>query len=354
MITDIFSRRYSKYKIRDQYYEEDRRFLNQASTILLSGRFWDGSITEKITDHAESSFKQAHDTLSLELGQEFLSDRWLFHTTEFNGKKITNSYKNSYATICKNFLVKIPSDMLLGDAWVKDRISLIEIAFALREKQLALADIELPQKIRDAERSEAIRPRSSLPRVPGSRVDAIKAMHQRRRDVFAELVSELNERMRLALYKLTYNNGLIQISDDELTATEIEKPFWSLISRSPWENVDIQMKEAIDCRDTGDRMAAFHAVSALESCIKIISQSKGWTTGKEKGAANFVDNLVSKKNGAFISVWESEVLKSLFSNVRNPFAHGAGSSEMPTLTAEQTNWTIETAMTWVKSLIRRL
>ncbi|SBV32226.1 conserved protein of unknown function [uncultured Sphingopyxis sp.] len=354
MITDVFPRRYSKTKIRDQYYEEDRRFLNQASTIMLSGRLWDGGITEKVTDHAENSFKQAHDTLALELGVEFLSDRWIFRTTEYNGNKTTQSYKNSYATICKNFLIKAPSDLSLGDAWVKDRIGLIEIAFSLREKQLALADIELPQKIRDAERAATMMPSPRVIRVPGNRVEAIKTMHQRRREVFSELVIELNERMKLALYKLTYNNGLIQISDDELTSSEIEEPFWPLISQSPWENVDIQMKEAIDCRDTGDRMAAFHAVSALESCIKIISQSKGWSTGKEKGAANFVDNLVSKNNGGFISVWESEVLKSLFSNVRNPFAHGAGSSEMPTLTVEQTNWTIETAMTWIKSLIRRL
>jgi len=78
-----------------------------------------------------------------------------------------------------------------------------------------------------------------------------------------------------------------------------------------------------------------------------------WTTGNEKGAAYYVSNLVSQKNGRFIEVWESDMLTKMFSDVRNPFAHGPGQSLMPTLSPEQTNWTIETAMTWIKSLVRR-
>jgi hypothetical protein len=101
-------------------------------------------------------------------------------------------------------------------------------------------------------------------------------------------------------------------------------------------------------------MAAFHAVCALESCIKIVSDMKGWTKGTEKGASNYVDNLVSQKNGRFLEVWEGELLTRMFGDVRNPFAHGPGQSAMPALTANQTNWTIETAMTWIKSIIRRL
>src|SRR5688500_15866224 len=78
-----------------------------------------------------------------------------------------------------------------------------------------------------------------------------------------------------------------------------------------------------------------------------------WTTGNEKGAAYYVSNLVSQKNGRFIEVWESDMLTKMFSDVRNPFAHGPGQSLKPTLSPEQTNWTIETAMTWIKSLVRR-
>jgi hypothetical protein len=113
------------------------------------------------------------------------------------------------------------------------------------------------------------------------------------------------------------------------------------------------MKEALDLRDTDGRDPAFYAARALESTIKIISDSKGWTHGKERGAHNYIDNLTSKAN-SFITPWESDSLKNFFTHVRNPFGHGAGSAEMPVLTRPQTEWAIEFSMIWIRNLIRRL
>jgi hypothetical protein len=72
------------------------------------------------------------------------------------------------------------------------------------------------------------------------------------------------------------------------------------VSDSPWENVDVDMKEAIDRRDNGDRDPAFYAARALESTIKIISDTKGWIHGGEKGAHNYIDNLASKRAGRLL------------------------------------------------------
>ena len=113
------------------------------------------------------------------------------------------------------------------------------------------------------------------------------------------------------------------------------------------------MKEALDLRDSDGRDPAFYAARALESTIKIISDRKGWTHGKEKGAHNYIDNLASKAN-AFIAPWEGASLKEFFTHVRNPFGHGAGSAQMPALSRPQTEWAIEFSMSWVKNLIRRL
>ena len=65
-------------------------------------------------------------------------------------------------------------------------------------------------------------------------------------------------------------------------------------------NVDHDMKEALDLRGSDGRDPAFYAARALESTIKIISDQKNWTHGKENGAHNYIDNLATKTN-AFIT-----------------------------------------------------
>ena len=109
------------------------------------------------------------------------------------------------------------------------------------------------------------------------------------------------------------------------------------------------MKEALDRRDNSGRDPSFYAAKALESAVKIISDEKGWTTGNERGAVNYLDNLLAKKNGQFINHWEHEILKNFFSNVRNPIGHGPGTGKMPTLSAPQTDWAIEFCMIWIKT-----
>jgi hypothetical protein len=47
-------------------------------------------------------------------------------------------------------------------------------------------------------------------------------------------------------------------------------------------------------------------------------------------------------------------MKAFFSAVRNPFGHGAGSEEMPKLSRQQTDWAIESCMSWVKTLVKRM
>jgi hypothetical protein len=353
VITDIFARRYANVQLRERYFEEDRRLMNQVAVMIMNP-LWDGQQGNDVSANSEANLKAIHDLLALELGYECLSDRWWFHTYKFNGNEHTQSHAYSYSDICKNFLTKIPGDVSKGDSWIKDRLSLVELAFARRAQQIAAANRDLPAAIAKAQLAEKVVPQRMTMRVPGSRVDGLRAINTRTNEAFDELVRDLNERLRLALYKLAYHNGLIQLYEDEAVNAEVARPFWTLVSAPAWQNVDIQMKEAIDRRDNGDRMAAFHAVCALESCIKIVSDMKGWTKGTEKGASNYVDNLVSQKNGRFLEVWEGELLTRMFGDVRNPFAHGPGQSAMPALTANQTNWTIETAMTWIKSIIRRL
>lgn len=346
MITDVFFRRYQNVKIREQYFAEDRILCNQLWAMMSSGYFWDSR-------EDEMNFKSIHNVLALELGVEYLSDRYFFSTYELNGSKNTHTFENSYAKICKNFLTKHPDDVTTGDKWMKERLSLAELAFARREQQIMAYNQSLLTSITNAE----INDKRLLARKTGATVSQVEITRKHNchiNELFKNLVNEFNERLRLAHYRLNYHNGLIQLADDAFIHGKIANPFWTLVGKPPWENVDLQMKEAIDGRDTGDRMAAFHAACALESCIKIISNTKNWTTGEERGAASFIHNLTNKSNGRFLDVWECELLIKLFSDVRNPFAHGSGQSSAPNFSAAQTNWAIDTSMSWIKSLIMRM
>ena len=152
---------------------------------------------------------------------------------------------------------------------------------------------------------------------------------------------------------LSYHNGFLQITTDALTNTEIEKPFWALLDSPKWKSVDIDMKEALDLRDNKGRDPAWYAARALETALKIMSGDIGCTTGKERSAFNFIDNILSARSGRFISTWEGDILKAFFTHVRNPLGHGPGDSPMPELSDEQTDWAIEFSMSWIRNLIRR-
>ncbi len=170
---------------------------------------------------------------------------------------------------------------------------------------------------------------------------------------FVKSVNELNDRFKEAKMPFAYHNGYVQLVEDELTDKEIEKPFWNLVSEKKWGNVDYEMKEALDRRDADKEDAVTYALKALESTIKIISDEHGWTTGQERGASNYIDNLVSIKNGRYIELWEADAMRKLFTSLRNPRSHGSGSGERPESLIQQRIWAIESSMSWIKSLIKR-
>jgi hypothetical protein len=243
---------------------------------------------------------------------------------------------------------------------MKERISFVELAFRLREEELTALNLELTETIEAAKRKEALYQMRGRPIIPGtladgrSLIEGIRARNASLHAAFKASVDKLNERLKRAGTPLNYHNGFIQVATDPLVEEQIERAFWDIVADPLWKNVDIDMKEALDRRDANDRDPVFYAARALESTIKIISDQKGWTHGGEKGAHSYIDNLGSKKNGAFIMGWERDALKSFFAAVRNPLGHGPGSAEIPQLTLEQTNWAIETCMSWIKSLVQRM
>jgi hypothetical protein len=346
MLTDIFADRYSNRVIWPAYTETEAKLLMQCYLLVEDiVPYWDGS--GKVVEGAKKSWKSIHDRLARELGLSELSPL-SYGYTAMNNQYVSGVW--NFDHVCKTFMIE-PFAGGSADRFVKERLSFVELAFRLRGEELDKTNAERGAKTAAAKLQDALRSHRAG---YGSNVDHLDAYYESVNAKFRASVTEFNERLRRAGAKLNYHNGFVQIASDELVEAQIEKPFWALVADPIWKNVDTDMKEAVDRRDSKGRDPAWYAARALESVIKIISDQKGSTHGGEKGAHNYIDNLRSKKNGSFINEWEEKALKEFFTSVRNPFGHGPGSAEMPELTPTQTDLALETCMSWTKALIERM
>jgi hypothetical protein len=352
MLTDIFAYRYLKYPVWSQYTEAERKMLNQTAALAKEIYPVFDSAGKKV-EVTDAKWKDVHNRLAREVGVNELSPRYYsFVSKGPMGQDWHQSGYWTYDYVCEQFVNAMPSVGISNfDAYIKERLSLIELVMRLRHEEVAKANENLPQDLLAAK----LRPsgRNGL-RIPGNPEDGVRAQYAYMNQTFQRQVDELNERFRRAGAPLTFHNGFIQVATDEVIEREIASPFWRLVAPPMWKNVSIDMAEALDRRDSNDKDPALFAGKALESAIKIVSDTKGWTRGKENGASQYIDNLVSKDNGAFLAVWEGEMLRDYFRKVRNTVGHGPGLEPMPALSSIQTDWAIETAMSWVRTLIRRM
>lgn len=355
MLTDIFAYRYADQPIWSTYTEIEQRLLNQAFGIVADALPYYTS-EGKVNEKNKEKWKLLHDRLSRELGIDELSQKYYSYTQKNAlGQDWPVSGCFSWDHVCGQFVNAKYAGQCDADRFIKERISFVELALRLRGEEVALVNAQLGDAVIKAEFRDAT-PRTGHMgiRLPGSAVDGVKALNATMNTVFQGHVDELNERFRRAKAPLTYHNGFIQFAMDQQIESQIAKPFWDLVADPLWKNVDIDMKEALDRRDSNDKDPAIFAAKALESAIKIVSDTKRWTRSTENGAAHYVDNLVSKANGGYLTTWEGDMLKDYFKKVRNSLGHGPGSEPMPELSLPQTDWAIETAMSWVRTLVRRM
>lgn len=352
MLTDIFAFRYIDTPIWSKYTELERRLLNQAFGIVKDALPYYNPEGKEIEAN-KTKWKTIHDRIARELGVNELSQRYYSYTQKnYLGNDVPVSGFFSWDHICGQFVNATFRGQYDPDRFIKERLSFVELALRVRGDEILQANAKLPERIAEA----AMRDKEPVRgiQIPGLAVDSIKAWNATLNSNYESQIEELNERFRRANAPLTYHNGFIQLALDETIEENIAKPFWSLVADPILKNVDIDMKESIDRRDSNDKDAVFFAAKALESAIKIVSDTKGWSRGTEKGAAQYIDNLISKANGGYLAVWEGEMLKDYFRKIRNTVGHGPGLEPMPVLTLEQTDWAIETAMSWVRTLVRRM
>jgi hypothetical protein len=302
MLTDIFVHRYKHNQLWSTFTSTEQALLVQMYRIFSE------QICPYKSDAKEAGkalWSNVQSRISMELGRVSLSPMTYNFMGEWYGKP--HHYHGSWEIdhVCETWFLQTFDGSIQADQFAKERISFIELGFRIREVQINVENVNLPAAIKAADAPD---PLGRL-RIPGKYSDYVKEQNALINRIFKSGVEELNARFRQADCNLNYHNGFIQLTQDNVVDQQIETPFWNLVSDTKWKNVDTDMKEAFDRRDTGVRDPAFHALRALESTIKIISDDKKWSHGKEKGAHNFVDNLTSNN---FLAHWEATAVKHVF------------------------------------------
>ena len=258
------------------YTQTESRLLVQAFGLveeIIPFRGRDGSEAYG----ASERWMRIHNALSRELGVHELSarsDGW--------------GHRVPIDMVCKTFVTDSFPRAANADQLMKERLSFIELAFRARENELIESAAGLPRRIqeariRQAERRAQLKKLGGLARVDQDDVAArLTAELEEERSQFRERVDELNERFRQAGSRLNYHNGFIQLGEDPLVHREIEQSFWRLVAEPKWKNIDTDMKEALDLRDSNGRDPAFYAARALESAIKVISEQKAGRPGRRE------------------------------------------------------------------------
>jgi hypothetical protein len=355
MLTDVFFRRYEKRQLFDAVGQKEHALFVQAYRIVNEQIWKYYGYEKKVDERVKAIWTGLHDRLTMEIGIKELSPKYYSYQTEWMGKPYTNSGWNAMNSVVETWLTLKFSDGLDPDVFVKRRLSFVELAFREREGQVAQINANLPLAKQQAAWQDAQSRRMVIPGATAQTgPERAQAENDRINAEFFGHVNELNERFKQAGMPLHYHNGYIQITQDAQVQKLVEQPFWDLVKAPKWANVSTDMAEAIDRRDGAQRDPSFYAAKALESTIKIISNEKKWSTGNEKGVADFLNHLEAKANGPFVEPWERQLIQKFFSDVRNDLGHGPGSAQMPNLTPQQVDYTIEFCMSWVKSLINRL
>ncbi len=286
--------------------------------------FYDNFMHETVPEDVVAFFKISahiifHDLIPLMYkSDEIFKKTFNAFTRELGVTNIAEG--RTYQDICINYLLTSynvwgadynPSD------YIKKRISLIELIFSSVEEELEIK----------------------------SKQDSL--------NTFNHCIEELNQRLREARLFFYYQNKSIDTYNDKLSQKNIYEPFWEILKNEKYQIIDSDIRKAFERFNSNQPDAAFYAMKALESCVKIISDELGLSTGNEKGATNYIDNLLSKKN-KIIDPWEAESLKLLFREIRNPLGHGSGNEKPIELKFYQMKCVIDISIVWIKSLIIRL
>ena len=210
MLTDIFADRYLKRPIWEQYTEVEGKLLTQCFKIVAEQIFpyW---INGKESATAKEKWTSLHNRLSMELGIDELGPQCYSYKATLMGNQHTQVRFWTMDQVCKDFVCAPYNGNVSPDRFIKERLSLVELAFRLREEELQKLTDELPAKLARARvLDKQLKQLKQGLRLPGNQADGLKAFNESLNASFRSSVVELNERFRRAGVSLNYHNGFIR------------------------------------------------------------------------------------------------------------------------------------------------
>lgn len=298
MLTDIFVDRYDGRLLWDEFGRKQQKLLLQSFRLLKEqiAPFYDSD--GNISKYGKDFWTDLHNRISTELGVKSLSPLAFPYATKFQGTETSHTVLKPIITVCEEWMLQVPGQRQDIDEFMKERLSLVEVAFRKKEEEIKQENDTLSDRIAAAR----MRPqRVGSIRLPGDIGEGMKAQNRRINARFHSAATEFNTRLQQSGSKLHYHNGFVQLSSDELVQKTVEGPFWQLVADPVWKNVDLDMKEAFDRRDNEGRDPAFYAARALESTLKIISEKKGGPTAEKKVLQTLLTTF-QKKTRALLSL----------------------------------------------------
>lgn len=98
----------------------------------------------------------------MELGVDELAPKYYSYQTTIMGKPYTHSGFWTLDKVCKCFVCGKFTGAVSPDRFMKERISFVELAFRLRERELAVLNLELPKNIEKAKLQDHMVPARGL------------------------------------------------------------------------------------------------------------------------------------------------------------------------------------------------
>ncbi|MDP2734243.1 MAG: hypothetical protein Q8O63_14250, partial [Hoeflea sp.] len=193
MLNDIFARRYDRIQLRDSFEQRDQRLLVQSFRILADD-IYPYYVDGKEASWNVAAWKKLHAQLSRELGLRELSKQSVSYTAKWNGKDTLQTSAYTMLQVCENWFMEPVAGS--PDTHIKERLSLIELAF--REREAAIAAKEA-RPINDVEKL-LVSLNRQVGKLPGDHDQAVRELREERRAEFRAWVEELNTRFRQADY----------------------------------------------------------------------------------------------------------------------------------------------------------